>query len=108
VPVEPKDIVIAALGASAAIAGLILIFSGFLFAQAATFPATTADEVIKKFQWCGRLGTLPFLSCMAVTAVSFRWLLNPSPLGFDLSIYLFYITLALTTIYGTATILFLL
>jgi hypothetical protein len=106
--VELKDAVIATLGASAAIAGLILIFSGFLFAQAATFPAETSDSVINRFRTCGRLGAIPFFFCMAVTAVSFWWMLSPNVLAYKINAIVFCLTLFTTTVYGLSTILFLL
>jgi hypothetical protein len=105
---ELKDVVIATLGASAAIAGIILIFSGFLFAQAATFPVETSDKLLEKFRLCGKLGALPFVSCMAVTGISFWWMLSPGACAYWLNIWMFGITLVITTGYGVATILFLL
>jgi hypothetical protein len=41
---EPKDVIIAVLGASVAISGLLLVFCGFLFAQASSFPPSTEKE----------------------------------------------------------------
>lgn len=39
-----KDLVIAILGGSVALAGLLLVFSGFLFAQAESFPPEHTDD----------------------------------------------------------------
>jgi hypothetical protein len=50
---EPKDVVIGILGASGALAGLLLVFGGFIFAQAASFPASTDDKITER-HW--RLG----------------------------------------------------
>ena len=105
---EQKDLVIATLGASSAIAGLILIFCGFLFAQAAIFPPETSDKTIQKFTRCGRLGVIPFMLSMAVTAISFYWLLHPGDSVFACNAVLFWATILLTVVYGSATILFLL
>ncbi len=49
-----KDIVTTILGASVGLAGLLLVFSGFLFAQAEAFPrATTDNATINKFKKAG-------------------------------------------------------
>jgi hypothetical protein len=72
-----KDVMIAILGASIALAGLLLVFSGFLFAQAASFPPTTSDEIINKYRNAGRWGLLPFLLSLAVAMVAYVWLIFP-------------------------------
>jgi hypothetical protein len=46
---EPKDAIIAIFGASGELAGLPLVFSGFVFAQA-------ASEVTDSFAFARRLG----------------------------------------------------
>jgi hypothetical protein len=106
--VEPKDVAIATLGASVAIAGLVLVFCGFLFSQADGFPPDTSDSIIEKYRTCGKLGTVPFLVSMIVAGLSFWWLCSPNSCAYRLNIFGFVIVLASTSIYGAATILFLL
>jgi hypothetical protein len=101
-----KDIVVAIMGASVALSGLLLIFCGFLFAQAATFPkATTADTVINRYRHVGQIGGLPFLASLALAGVSLWWLMCPSPLLFNLCWVGFIVLLVGTGLYGILAIL---
>ena len=64
-PDNAKDVAIAILGASVGLAGLLLVFSGLLFSQAAAFPKdTTPDDVIDRFRGAGRIALWPFLLCL--------------------------------------------
>jgi hypothetical protein len=102
----PKDLIVAVLGAAVGLAGLLLIFSGFLFAQAASFPrATTDDEIIDKFRNAGRFAVVPFVVCLAVAAIATSWMLSPSPTGFAWASYGFLAALALSAGYGGLVIL---
>jgi hypothetical protein len=106
---EKKDVMIAVLGASVALSGLLLVFCGFLFAQAAVLPsATTPDRIIEKFKRAARLGMIPFLSSLAVAGLSFAWMLTPNPYLFGFTEVAFCIILLGTGIYGAAAILHLL
>ena len=53
-----KDIMVGILGASGTFGALLLVYSGFIFAQAASFPTTTADKLLKKYTRAGRLALL--------------------------------------------------
>jgi hypothetical protein len=78
-PEFAKDVMIAVLGAAVGLAGLLLIFSGFLFAQAAAFPPETTDNAtINKFRNAGRLGVAPFVLALAVSGLAFAWMIGPS------------------------------
>jgi ABC-type transport system involved in cytochrome bd biosynthesis fused ATPase/permease subunit len=71
-PEFAKDVIVAVVGASVALAGLLLVFSGFLFSQAAAFPpATTDDAIINRFRNVGRCGLIPFAGALAVVGLSF-------------------------------------
>jgi len=74
---DPKDVIIGILGASGALSGLLLVFSGFVFSQAASFPDTTPDSVIKKYTKAGQLAVYPFLGSLATTLLALAWLLHP-------------------------------
>jgi hypothetical protein len=62
---EPKDTIIAILGASGALAGLLLVFTGFIFAQA-------ASEVTGSFARAAKIALYP---CGALASP--RHVLNP-------------------------------
>jgi len=96
-----KDIILAVLGASVGLAGLLLVFSGFVFTQAAGFPpAHTDDETIKKYRNAGRFGVWPFLFAILNAALSVAWLLWQSSCLYGLTVTCFFVLLAFTGVYG--------
>lgn len=101
-----KDLAIAILGGSVSLAGLLLIFSGFLFSQAESFPPEhTDDNTIRRYKNAAKAGVLPFLGCLIVTWIAGAWLRSPSPEMFTAAWYGFSGLLALTGIYGGVVIL---
>lgn len=102
---EQKDVMSAILGASVSIAGLLLVFSGFLFAQAAVLPSTTSDRTINKFRTGGKVGMIPFLISLFVAGGSLTWLLQPIPCVYHVVSIGFFILLFATALYGAITIL---
>ena len=85
-----KDIAIAIFGASVGMAGLLLVFAGYLFAHATTFPtATTDDDIIEKYRNAGRFGVWPFLLSMGNAALALMWMIWPDPLLFKAAVVCF-------------------
>lgn len=71
---------LAVLAGSVSLAGLLLIFAGLLFAQAAAFPKdTTPDDLIDRFRNAGRSVLWPFLLSLLIAALCLAWLLRSSP-----------------------------
>jgi hypothetical protein len=100
-PEYAKDVIIAILGASVGLAGLLLVFSGFVFAQADSFPkATTDDSIINKYRNVGRLGLLPFLLSLVLAALTVVWFLHPSCPVYFASVIGFILILAVSAAYG--------
>jgi hypothetical protein len=96
-----KDTVIAILGASVALSGLLLVFAGLLFSQAAAFPKdTTDDDVIEKYRKAGRLAMWPFLFSLVISAGSLAWLLCPYTAMFTGVWISFGVLLFATAVYG--------
>jgi hypothetical protein len=102
---EPKDIVLAILGGSVSLSGLLLIFAGFLFGQAAAFPSTTDDAIINRFRNGGRSAIAPFLGSLAVAGVSVLWLLTANACLYWSAVIGFLLVLLGTAIYGAITVL---
>lgn len=101
-PEYAKDAVIAVLGASVGLAGLLLVFSGFVFAQADGFPkATTDDALIDKYRNVGRFGLIPFLLALLVSALTVVWFLHPSRCLYYASVIGFIVLLVASALYGT-------
>ena len=95
-----KDIAIAIVGAAIGLAGLLLVFSGFVFSQADTFPPETADAVIAKYKVAGKWGLLPFGIALIDAAMAMVWLLHPDETTYTATVSGFFLALAVGGIYG--------
>jgi len=98
---EPKDLVLGILGASGALAGLLLVFGGFIFSQAASFPSGTDDQIIGRYTKAGRLAIYPFWGFLVTTLLSVAWLVHPFYCIYAACVGLFVILVIGTGIYGT-------
>jgi hypothetical protein len=76
--IPEKDIAVAALGASAGLAAMLLVFVGFLFARADSMPAEVADEVTRPYRNAAKCGLVPVIVCAIVMMAAFEWLFHPS------------------------------
>lgn len=101
-----KDIILAVLGGSVSLAGLLLIFAGFLFSQAAGFDSNTSDTLINKYRRAAQIGVIPFLLCLGLAGVSIYWLRFPGGELLSICFYGFIALLVITAIYGALSILF--
>jgi hypothetical protein len=69
-----KDVVIGALGASAALGGLTLVFLGVVIAGYRGFPGATPKTVLKRYHWAAHAILGAFALSLATTALSLTWL----------------------------------
>jgi hypothetical protein len=99
--VEPKDVVIAILGASAALGGFVLVFLGIVITSYQSYEGAVADQVIRPYRTSGSALLGAFGICLITVAVSLIWLINGGSIGlYDLAIALF--ALELIAVFGTA------
>lgn len=56
-----KDSALAIFGGSLALAGLLLVFIGFILPKTEAYSEQTAD----KFRWLARVGLIPFIMALA-------------------------------------------
>lgn len=98
---EEKDTIGAILGASASLAGLLLVFIGFVYARGETYSTRRGDV----FKYVAKLGAVPFLITLACTWFSVVWFTG-GKWAYSCSIYLFEASLILTAIYGTMTLVY--
>lgn len=104
-PEYAKDVVIAILGSSVGLAGLLLVFSGFVFAQADGFPKeTTDDAIINRYRRVGRAGLIPFLISLSLAAVNVVWFMCPTETLYRLSVYGFLFLLLSAAGYAIAVL----
>ncbi|MFY9752189.1 MAG: hypothetical protein WAJ92_06095 [Candidatus Acidiferrales bacterium] len=101
--VEPKDIIIAVLGSGVGLAGILLVFIGFIYSHAETFASVPTR---KKYRLVGRLGLIPFAFSLLSAWCSLRWLQASGPVAYCWSIRSFELCLILTFLYGTITLIF--
>jgi hypothetical protein len=74
--IEPKDVVVAILGASAALAGFELVFLGIIIASYESYPGGVPVEVVQPYRTTGSalLGT--FGLSLVTVAICLVWLIN--------------------------------
>jgi hypothetical protein len=101
---EHKDVVIAMLGAAAALAGFVLVFLGVVITSFLSFPPETAGVVRRKFQLTAATALVTFLVCLVTVALGVVWLATSSAHGlYGWMIGLFFAALALAFAVGVAT-----
>jgi hypothetical protein len=99
--VEPKDVVVAILGASAALGGFVLVFLGVVITSYQSFPGATSDEVVRPYRISGTALLGAFAVCLITVAVSLIWLINGGSVGlYDTTIVLF--AVQLVAVFGSA------
>jgi hypothetical protein len=99
--VEPKDVVIAILGASAALGGFVLVFLGIVITSRESYGGATGEDVIRPYRVSGTALLGAFGLCLVTVALSLIWLINGGSSGvYDLAIVLFAIQLA--AVFGAA------
>lgn len=100
---EPKDIVTAIFGAAVGLAGILLVFVGFVYSHAESQPLKDDRE---KFKLVAKLGLLPFLVCLGDAFLCLHWMTSPSPAIFGWTRYALCGGMGLTALYGIVAFLF--
>ena len=98
--VPERDTILAVLSSGIGLAGLLLIFSGFLFSKAASFDTTRGD----KFRVLAKLTLVPVLVTLALAWLSIMALEGNQWSGFHL-LTLLKVTLGITTLLAIVGIL---
>jgi hypothetical protein len=79
--VEHKDVVLALLGASAGLAGLVLVFLGLVVAAYGGLAGDTPKAVKMRFRRAGRIVLIPFVLGIAALVLGAVWLMWPGQPG---------------------------
>jgi hypothetical protein len=99
--VASKDVVIAALGASAALAGFILVFLGIVITSLSSFPSETMRVVRGPYLWIAGLALGAFALSLATVALGFVWLAHGQGAGpYNWLSWLFFAQLGLVMAVG--------
>jgi hypothetical protein len=105
-PEYAKDVMLALLGGSVGLAGLLLVVAGFVFAQAGSFPPeTTDDETIGRYERAGKFGLVPFGLSLVEAGICLTWLLHRSAWLYTVGVTGFFLLLVLTALYGFVLLL---
>jgi hypothetical protein len=74
-----KDVVLAVLGASAALAGFVLVFLGIIIASYQSYPGGVPDQVVKPYRNIGGILLATFAWCLVAVLVCLAWLVGGGP-----------------------------
>ena len=92
--IEPKDVVVAILGSSAALAGFVLVFLGVIIASYQSYSGGVPEQVVRPYRTSGAALLGAFALGLITVAVSLLWLINGgSPGLYDWAVGLFAIQL---------------
>src|SRR6266508_4226986 len=104
--VASKDVVIAALGASAALAGFVLVFLGVVITGLSSFPPETVRLVRRRYLRMAGISVAAFLLSLVTVALGIVWLAyGQSGEIYHWTIWLFFAQLALVFVVGVVTTL---
>lgn len=74
--IEPKDVVVAILGSSAALGGFVLVFLGIVIASYQSYPGGVPEQVVRPYRMTGSALLGAFGLSLVTVAVSLTWLVN--------------------------------
>ena len=105
-PAYANDLMLAILGSSVGLGGLLLVFCGYVFAQAEGFdPEHTDDDTIKAYRKVARVGLLPFCGSIANAIGVVLWFVNQKEWLYAANVWVFVLLLAVTAVYGVIVFL---
>jgi hypothetical protein len=74
-----KDVVLAILGASAALAGFVLVFLGIIIVSYQSYPGGVPEQVVKPYRNIGGTLLATFAWCLGAVLVCLAWLVGGGP-----------------------------
>ncbi len=75
---QDRALVTSVFAASAALAGLLLVFLGIVISSYQSFPGTTPAAVTARFRSAGRWILAAFFLALATVGLALAWLLHPA------------------------------
>ena len=76
-PIATKDIALAVLGGSAALASILLVFVGFMVTKVEGLAGVASVEKLRSFSITAKLGLIPIVEQVFVMVCSYAWLFWP-------------------------------
>jgi amino acid transporter len=74
-----KDVILAILGASAALAGFVLVFLGIIIASYQSYSGGVPEQVVDPYRTLGRILLGAFGLCLIAVLVCLVWLVGGGP-----------------------------
>ncbi|MGH7762544.1 MAG: hypothetical protein ACREOY_14205 [Candidatus Dormibacteraceae bacterium] len=74
-----KDVVLAMLGASAALAGFVLVFLGIIIASYQSYSGGVPEQVVRPYRTVGGILLGTFAWCLIAVLVCLAWLVGGGP-----------------------------
>lgn len=99
------DVLSMILTASLTLAGILLVFVGFIYSQAQSFPSETDESVTRKFKQVARVGMVPFGLAILIAGLAFQKILAPHTSVGGLIPALFWLEMGLLLLYGIVSVL---
>jgi len=78
--IEPRDVVLAIIGASAALAGFVLVFLGVIIASYQSYSGGVPEKVVEPYRTVGGILLGAFGLCLLGVFVSLVWLVGGGPI----------------------------
>lgn len=76
-----KDVVLAILGASAGLAGFVLVFLGIIIASFQSYTGGVPEQVVRPYRTAGGILLGAFALCLSAVLVCVGWLVGGGPDG---------------------------
>jgi uncharacterized membrane protein len=77
--IEPKDVILGAMGAAAALAGFVLVFLGIVIAAYQSYSANTPGPVVRPFRIAGVTLFGAFAISLVTVTLCLLWLIAGGP-----------------------------
>jgi hypothetical protein len=97
-----KDTILAAIGSAIGLAGLLLVFVGFIYTHGESFSNAATK---RKYQRVAKAGIVPFSVALVSAWFCLRWLQWCGPTDYLLALLLFKVCLLLTFAYGIIAVI---
>jgi len=76
-----KEVILAILGASAALGGFVLVFLGIIIASYESYSGAVPEQVVHPYRTLGGILLATFGLCLFAVLVSLAWLVGGGPNG---------------------------
>ena len=77
--IDPKEVVLATLGASAGLAGFVLVFLGIIITSYESFSGSTPEQVVRPYKATGAILLVTFAFSLGIVGLCLIWLALGGP-----------------------------